>query len=945
MRRLPAGGDIDRSRPLRFRYDGRALTGFTGDTLASALLGAGVDVIGTSVSLGRPRGIISAGLEESSGFAQVARAGATEPLVRMSTLPLYAGLEAEGGSRIVKGYLRDGPDDGRFDKRFAHCDLLVVGAGPAGLAAALLASRAGARVMLVEADVVAGGALLRDADTVDGQPAAAWVSNASATLRNSGTLVLTSATAAVALDQNGMIVAQRIGANRAVSEAGGLPEQRLWHVRARAIILATGALERPIVFQDNDRPGIMLTGAARAYLRRFALAPDRGLVFTATDDGYRAALDWHAAGVVVPGIVDPRAASTGDLPARARAAGLRLFAESVVEGTSADGSGRLCTARVRGPRGVVEVECDVLAVSGGFEPTLGLHQQLRGATRYDARLGAAVPATPLPGQWIAGAANGCMTTRDALADGARAAREALRSCGIDVPGTACPTPESPALLEGAHEVIWRVVAPDGDESRSFVDLHRDTTVSGLVRAVGAGIDHIEHVKRYTLVGTGVEQGRSAKTNAGAITASLTGRPVADVGTSGSRPPTEPLTFRILSGRAQGPMYEPVRTTALHESHAALGAIFEPAAQWMRASRYPRAGETLRETVHRESLAVRGAVGIVDVSTLGKIDVRGPDATWFLDRLYANDVGRVAVGKARYSALCHLDGSLLDDGVVIRIAEQRYFVTTSTGHAATVVEWMEEWLQTEWPERRVWVTPVTERFSTIAIAGPTARALVARLAPAMEVGNAEFPFLAVRHGTVAGVEGAQVARVSFSGELAYEVSVPWALGPIIWRAALTQGEDLGVTPYGLDTLQALRIEKGYIIVGQDTEALSTPYDAGLGWMISAKKDFVGRRTLDRRASQRDGRQQLVGIAAADRETCLVEGCALVRAPGESPQSIEGHITSGCWSATLGRHVGLALVAGGRRRHGETLYATLGDSGAQVTVVDPVHYDAVGARRDG
>ncbi len=946
MKRLPTGGLIDRATRVPFRFDGRALTGFAGDTLASALLGAGVDIVGTSVSLDRPRGITSAGFEEASGFAQVGHGSASEPLVRMTALPLYAGLEAEGGARIAKGYLHDGRDDARFDKRFAHCDLLVVGAGPAGLAAATVATRAGARVMVVDADPRLGGALLRDGELVDGQPAVAWVDSVVANLRDSGVLLLGCATAAMALDQNGLIVAQRVAVWRGHPAGDRLPDQRLWHIRARAIVLATGALERPIVFQDNDRPGIMLASAARTYLHRFAVAPERGLVFTTGDDGYRTALDWHSAGVAVTGIVDVRAATDGELPARARDAGLRLFSDSVIEGTLADRTGRLRAARVRTPQGRIDVDCDLLAVSGGFEPALGLHQQLRGATRYDARLGAAVPAAPLAGQWIAGAANGRMTTREALSDGVRAAREALRWCGLaDAPDESSPVPDAPAVAEGAPAVLWRVPAPDGDESRSFVDLHRDATVAGMERAVGAGVSHIEHVKRYTLVGTGIEQGRSAKTNAGAITASLTARPVADVGTSGSRPPTEPLPFHLMAGRAKGAMYEPVRTSAIHETHLALGAVLEPAGQWLRPSRYPRPGESMRDTIHRESLAVRQGVGIVDVSTLGKIDVRGPDATWFLDRLYANDVGRLAVGKARYSALCHLDGSLLDDGLVMRLGDRRYFVTTSTGHVAAVVEWMEEWLQTEWPERRVWITPVTERFATVAIAGPKARALMARLAPTLDVGNAGFPFLAVRNGTVAGVEDAQVARVSFSGELAYEVSVPWPLGPVIWRAALAEGEGLGVTPYGLDALQALRIEKGYIIVGQDTEALTTPFDAGLGWMVSTKKDFVGRRSLDRRASQRESRPQLVGIVTTDPSADVVEGAALVATPGSPPQPIAGHITSVCWSATLGRHVGLALVRGGRLRHGETLHATLGDGVTPTIVVDPVHYDSAGARRDG
>ncbi|HEY7696903.1 MAG TPA: 2Fe-2S iron-sulfur cluster-binding protein, partial [Vicinamibacteria bacterium] len=698
MRRLPAGGRIRRDRPLRFTWDGRELTGFAGDTLASALLASGIDVVGKSASFGRPRGITSAGLEEASGFAQILSGGASEPLVRMNGVTLYEGLKAE--SRNAKGYLADDEDAGRFDKRYAHCDVLVVGAGPAGITAALVASAAGARVIVVEADDEAGGALLRDGELLD------WRDQSLETLAvASETRILTSATASMMLDQNGVIVAQRIGCRLSPSARGGLPEERLWHVRAKAIVLATGALERPIVFQDNDRPGVMLASAARAYLRRFALAPNRGLVFTATDDGYRTALDWNAAGVEVAGVIDPRPHGRGELPAKAATAGIRVLRESAVETTFGDEAGRVRAVHVGTPSGTAEIETDLLAVSGGFEPFLDLHVQRRGPTKYDPTLGAPVPSSTLPGQWVAGAANGAMALSDCLEEGARAAREALAAARFTAEDWT--PPGAPHLEEDAPSLLWRVPAPDSDESRSFVDLFRDGTVLGVERAVDSGIRHIEHVKRYTVIGTGVEQGRSAKSNAAALTALRTERPLADVGASGSRPPVEPLLFRLLGGRATGERFEPVRTTAIHAAHVALGAVFEPSGQWLRPNHYPRPGESMEDAVRRECRAARGAVAVMDVSTLGKIDVRGPDAVWFLEKLYANAIGSLPVGKARYSVMCRLDGSVLDDGLVMRTGDQRFFITASTGHAAAVVDWMEEWLQTEWPERRVFVTSLTE----------------------------------------------------------------------------------------------------------------------------------------------------------------------------------------------------------------------------------------------
>ncbi|HXV62195.1 MAG TPA: glycine cleavage T C-terminal barrel domain-containing protein [Vicinamibacteria bacterium] len=920
MRRLPFGGRIRRDRPLRFTWNGQVLDGYEGDTLASALLGAGVDVVGRSLSFGRPRGISSAGLEEASGFAQILSGGASEPLVRMNAVALYEGLAAE--SRNGRGVVSSAEDEGRFDKRYAHCDVLVVGAGPAGIAAALVTSAAGARTILVEADDEIGGALLRDGELSE------WRKRSVATLASTPeTCVLTSATASVMLDQNGVLVAQRVGCRLSPGERAGLPEQRLWHVRAKAIILATGALERPIVFQDNDRPGILLASAARAYLNRFALAPARGLVFTTNDDGYRTALDWIAAGVDVAAVVDPRPAGKGQLPEKAAAAGVRVLREAVVGTTFGDSSGRLRAVRV----GSEEIETDLLAVSGGFEPFVDLHLQRR------------APLGSFPGQWIAGAANGGTTLAQCLSGGARAGREALVSAGFVANDVSLPAAEP--VAEDAPSPLWHVRAPDGDESRSFVDLFRDGTVLGIERAVSTGIRHIEHVKRYTVIGTGVDQGRSARANASALTARLTARPLGEVGTSGSRPPIEPLSFRLLAGRATGKRFDPVRTTAIHGMHVALGAVFEVSGQWLRPNHYPRKGESMEDAVRRECRAARNAVAVIDVSTLGKIDVRGPDALWFLEKIYANAIGSLPVGKARYSVICRPDGSIFDDGIVMRTGADRFFVTASTGHAAAVVDWMEEWLQTEWHHRRVFVTSLTEQLSTLAVVGPRSRDVIRAIAPELDVSKEAFPFLSVRRGTVAGISDAQIARVSFSGELAFEVSVPWELGAALFRSILDAGESFGIEPYGLEALQVLRSEKGYIIVGQDTEGTTTPDDAGLSWLVSKKKDFIGKRSFSLPALRAPDRHQLVGFLPDEPTEVVPEGAGLVSQVSSAPVAIQGHVTTSHFSEALGRSFGLAMVRGGRARHGDKLRAPLEDRVVTVTLVDPVHYDRNGERRDG
>ncbi len=881
MRRLASGGEIDRSRPLSFFWNGERLSGFAGDTLASALLGAGVDVLGTSVALGRPRGIMSAGLEEATGFAQIWSGNVAEPLVRTTAIPLYEGLRAEG--RIVRGMLSDVPDEARFDKRFAHCDVLVIGAGPSGLASALVASSEGKRVMLVEADVEVGGALLFEEGTTEGHTALEWVRAARQALDAAPeTIVLTATIASMLLDQNGVLLVQRVGALLSESERGALPEQRLWQVRAKEIVMATGTLERPLVFPDNDRPGIMLAGAARSYLARHALAPTRGVVFTNNDGAYRTAFAWRAAGVDVAGVVDLRPVVAAPLCERLEALGIPLWVQSGVIATSADGAGRLAGVTVRSDAGDIAIPCDLLAVSGGHEPNVTLPSQLRGAT---------VQLSP-------------------VAD-------------------------------------TRVVAPDGDESRSFVDLHRDATVAGVERAIHAGVRHIEHVKRFTLVGTGVEQGRAARTNAGLLTSSLIGESAASVGISRSRPPNEPIPFTLMAGRATGERYEPRRTTPIHAEHVAMGAVFEVAGQWMRPSRYPRAGEDARATIARECRAAREGVAVVDVSTLGKIDVRGPDAAWFLDQLYVNAIGTMRVGQARYSVMCQLDGAILDDGVVMRLGAQHFFVTTSTSHAAAVVDWMEEWLQTEWPSRRVWVTSITEQYSTVALVGPRARDVLARVAPALDVSREGFPFHTVRREvSVAGIADAQVARVSFSGELSYEVSVRWHEGASLWRALLEAGATRDIMPYGLDTLQQLRMEKGFLIVGQDTEALTTVYDAGLGWLVDERKEWVGKRSTRRSGNRRSDRAELVGFVVVGSDEVIPEGAALTRAIGAPPMPIDGHVSTSGWSETLGASLGLALVRGGRARIGEELDAPLLDGRVmRVRLVSPAHYDPAGARRDG
>ncbi len=944
MKRRPSGGLLDRDRALRFSWDGRTLSGFAGDTLASALLGNNVSTVGRSVAQGRPRGVMSAGLEEAHAFAQIGEGGATEPLVRSTGVELYEGLVAR--SLSIRGVLSPETDSGRFEKRYAHADVMVVGGGPTGIAAALAAGLQGARVVIADEGPELGGALLRDRYLIDGRPAAEWVRAAGLMLAGLPEVrVLPRTTAFAALDQNGIVLAERVSQHLPIADRSGLADRRLWRVRAKQVILATGALERPLVFPDNDRPGIMLASAARAYLHRFALTPERIVVFATNDDAYRTVFDLHDAGVVIAAVLDARDEATGGLPRKARQAGFEIETGAVVTGTIGDQDGVLQAVRVARLAGGGErlVPCDLLAVSGGWDPNLNLHQQRRGATRWDDRLATFLPGAAVPMQTIVGAANGRYGLNDCLVGGREAGLAAAAALGFA--GTVVPAPSAGDEAEGEHASVWHITAPDGDESRSFIDLHRDVTVAGVTRALGAGVRHVEHVKRYTLIGTGVEQGRSAKVNAGRAVAGGIGLDFAQVGVSSGRPPAEPVPFALLAARSRGALFEPVRTTPIHPAHVALGAVFEDAGQWKRARYYPRPGEGMSEAVVRECLAVRNGVALMDASTLGKIDVQGPDSAKFLDRLYTNRIGTLKPGRARYGLMCRLDGVVFDDGVVMRLEPNRFFVTTTTGNAGPVMEWMEQHLQTEWPDLRVWLTSVTEQWATVPLVGPRAREVLAPLVVGMDLSKEAFPFMAVKDGVVAGLP-ARVARVSFSGELAFEVSVAWDQGLALWDALLDAGSAYAITPYGTEALDVLRTEKGYIIVGQDTDATTTPADAGLEWMIAQDKDFLGKRSLERPAMQRTDRKGLVGILPDDPGVVVPEGCHLVADPNEAtPMTILGHITSSFVSPSIRRSFGLAMVTGGRARVGQRLYAPMMNGAPAVTIVDPVFYDPKGARRDG
>ncbi|MFJ6895060.1 sarcosine oxidase subunit delta family protein [Streptomyces hokutonensis] len=939
--RHPTRGRIHRDTPLTFTFDGTEYTGYQGDTLASALLANGVIQTGTSIKLGRPRGVFTAGVEEPNAVIQI-EAPFPEPMLPATTIELYDGLVAT--SLPGQGRLATAPDPSRYDAVHTHCDLLVVGAGPAGLAAAAAAAHSGARVILTDDRPELGGSLLDTAQLQD------WVRELSEELTTAPDVrVLPRTTVFGHYDDNHLLAVERRTNHLGAAAPTHVSRERVWRIRARRVVLATGAHERSLAFADNDRPGVMLAASARAYVNRHGVLPGRqAVVFTTNDSAYAAALDLAKAGIHIAAIVDTRPSEhePTEWARRAREAGIEVLTGHAVVGT--EGAPRLTAVTVAPYAETTgttrHFATDLLLVSGGWNPVAHLFSQAGGKLRYDETLGSFVPDTCRQAVEVAGSANGALDLAEVLAQGAAAATRAIEAEGYTAEAPNLPQlPTEPATTPAMQVFL----VPSATDAPRFVDLQRDVTVGDLTRATTAGLNSVEHTKRYTTAGTANDQGKTSGILAGGVVAELLGVDVSSLGTTTFRPPYTPVSFATLAGRDRGALHDPIRTTALHDWHVMQGALFENVGQWKRPWYYPQDGEDMETAVLRECAAAREGVAFMDGSTLGKIDVQGPDAPVFLDRLYTNMMSNLKVGMIRYGVMCRPDGMVFDDGTAIRLAPDRYLVTTTTGNAAAVLDWMEEWHQTEWPELRVHCASVTEQWATVALVGPRSREVLGSLAPQLAVGNDDFPFMAWRDTTVAGIE-ARVCRISFSGELAYEINVsPWeALA--LWEALYEAGVPFGITPYGTETMHVLRAEKGYPIIGQDTDGTVTPQDLGMSWAVSKKKpDFIGKRSYARADAVRPDRKHLVGLLPDDPAAFLPEGTQLIAdsvlpAP---PVPMLGHVTSSYRSAVLGRTFALALIKGGRDRIGERLYAPVGDELIPVTVASPVLYDPEGARRDG
>ncbi|GAA1138866.1 2Fe-2S iron-sulfur cluster-binding protein [Nesterenkonia lutea] len=961
------GHGIDRSREITFTLDGVPCTGYAGDTIASAMIASGRLDCGDSIYLKRPRGVLSAGIEEPNALVKIAArfpGHVDESMLPATAVQIAEGMQASFLQGL--GQLDPGQDTAVYDHKYVHTDVLVVGAGPAGLAAAREAAKTGARTMLMDDQPRPGGALLSsDQEQIDGHDAREWASSVVdrlSTLEDFSYLPRTSVFGSY--DSNYLIAVQQRTDHLAPRERPGVSRQRIWHVRATQVVLATGAHERPLVFADNDRPGVMLAGAVRSYLNRYAVAAGSAVVIATTNDSaYALVEDLVAAGTPPVAVVDSRHEPSDAAAQTLERTGVRGIFGSVPVDTEGSGAqGRLAAVTVAGLdddgslRGAGErIVTDLLAVSGGFSPVVHLHSQRQGRLRWNEDVAGFVPATSVEAQQTAGAMNGTFVLGGALAEGAVAGQQAAlqtgRSGPLMVPEAAMP--EGREYGAGPVRPVWLIPSrgeEDQEWERHFVDLQRDQTVADVLRATGAGLRSVEHVKRYTSISTANDQGKTSAVNAIGVIAAVLKEQMGEVGATTFRAPYVPVAFTALAGRRKGELYDPARTTSIHPWHESRGALFEDVGQWKRPWYFPLPGEDMDTAVLRECAAVRSSVGFMDATTLGKIEIRGADAGEFLNRVYTNGYKKLKIGMGRYGVMCTPDGMIFDDGVTLRIEENRYLMTTTTGGAAKVLDWLEEWHQTEWPALDVVFTSVTEQWSTIAVAGPKSRAVVAKIAPDLDVSQEAFPFMAFRETTLANGIPARICRISFSGELAFEVTVEAFYGLAAWELIAEAGEEFNITPYGTETMHVLRAEKGLIIVGQDTDGTVTPQDAGMEWVVSKLKDFIGKRSFSRPDTSRQDRKHLVGVLPVDKTTRLPEGSQLVAAgtaitPQDGPVPMIGHVTSSYLSAALGRPFGLALVENGRNRIGEIVKSPVGDAVVDVEITSHVLYDPEGSRRDG
>lgn len=971
------GGLLQGSRSIPFIFNDRKFHGLEGDTLASALLANGQRLVGRSFKYHRPRGIFSAGPEEPNALVEVGFGAYREPNTRATVTELYKGLEARSQNHhgplsfdvmaindrlssfltagfyyktfmwpkafweklyepIIRaaaglGSLSGLEDPDTYDKGFLHTDLLIIGAGPTGISAALTAGRAGQRVILADEDFLPGGRLNAENFIIDDMPSALWAANSIAELRSMNNVRFMTRTTVYGAYDHGVYGALENCTDH-LAAITGKPRQILWRIYSKQALLCAGATERSIAFGDNDRPGIMLAGSVRTYVNRFGAAPGKQVVvFTNNDDGWLTALDLVKANVTVTAIIDTRRISAPfEIPGTPITMGSEIIATS----------GRLGIQSVTLRTGQI-VPCDCLAVSGGWSPNVHLTCHQRGRPQWVDSIAAFVPGADLPvGMHVAGAANGDMSLKGALQTGHQAALSALNASGISVTVSDAPS----ACAESTRiSAFWHV---GGCKGRSWIDQQNDVTTKDIALSFQEGFRSVEHLKRYTTLGMATDQGKTSNVLGLAIMAELSGKTIEQTGTTIFRPPYTPVPIGAFAGRARGKEFRPIRKTPSHDWAHANGGDFVEVGMWMRAQWFTKPGETTwRESVDREVMQTRQSVGVCDVTTLGKIDIQGIDAGVFLDKVYANTFSTLAIGKVRYGLMLREDGFVMDDGTTARLADTHFVMTTTTANAVSVFRHLEFCRQCLWPELDVHLISATEQWAQYAIAGPCARQLLEKIVDdPFDVSNEGFPFMACAELSVCGGTSARLFRISFSGELAFELAVPARFGHALVQALMQAGEEYDVTPYGTEALSVMRIEKGHA-AGNELNGQTTARNLGLGRMVSKKKDCIGNVLSERPALNMDAAIELVGLVPLDRNKTLKAGAHFIALDASiSMENDQGWMTSVAYSPTLKSSIGLGFIKNGTQRLGESLVATdpLRGENTPVKIVSPHFIDPEGVR---
>ncbi len=985
--RISDRGRVDHARPVRFTFDGKTFAGLEGDTVASALLANGQHLMGRGFKYHRPRGVVTAGSEEPNALIGTTRGpGQFEPNTHATMQEIYDGLSTESQNKwpslkfdigaindrlymlfsagfyyktfmwpksfwdkVYEPFIRRAAGLGRsltyldpdhYASRYLHCDVLIVGAGPSGLAAALTAARSGPSVVVVDEQAEMGEALLSEPSVeIDRDQVWGWLASTLAEPASLPNVRLMNRSTAIGYYHQNMVGLCQKLTDHLSDVPADAPRERLWRVRAGQVILAQGAIDRPMVFDGNDRPGVMMAGAAQTFLNRFGVKVGvRPVILTSNDSAWYTAFDLADAGCKVAAIVDTRT----DIPPALMQAAMSRQIEALTGYTATATSGRLRVKSIRvnpvrgGRVGAARtIACDAVLMCGGWTPSLHLFSHTKGSLEWDAKAKAYLPGHKTEAVHIAGAGRGLWGIAAVLADGAQAGADALRDLGRKA-GAATYAVTNDRTGTG---ITQKELPTDRSPSsaKAFVDFQNDVTAKDIRLAVREGMRSIEHVKRYTTNGMATDQGKLSNMNGLTIASDALGKDIPQVGLTTFRPPYTPTTFGALAGYHKGSHFEVTRKTPIDSWAVENGAAFEPVALWRRASYFSKAGEDMHAAVNRECRATRQSLGIFDASTLGKIEVSGPDAVEFMNRMYTNPWAKLAPGKCRYGLLLGEDGFIRDDGVIGRMRDDLFHVTT-TGGAARVLNMMEDYLQTEWPDLQVWLTSTTEEWATIAINGPNAHKLLAPLVEGQNMSDAAFPHMSVAECTVASFPS-RLFRISFTGELGFEVNVPARHGRALWEKLMEVGKAYDVCPYGTETMHILRAEKGYIIIGQDTDGTVTPEDAGIGWAIGkAKPDFVGKRSLAWPDIVAKGRKQLVGLSTENPKDALVEGAQIVLDPKQpKPMKMIGHVTSSYWSEALGRSIAMAVVQGGFDRMGDTLHIPTADGGSQAAKVTGSVFD--------